>query len=148
MNIYLVGSLREGRVRDVAHTLREAGHEVFDDWHACHPDADDHWRSYEIERGNTYQEALQGPFARNVFQFDLGHLHMAEAVVLVAKPGKIGGFSAACELTWASQNDKHTFILLDGEPERWDVMALLAVRPWNILSTTDELVKALSKLAP
>lgn len=148
MNIYLVGSLREGKVREVAHILREAGHVVFDDWTACHPDADDHWRNYELERGHSYREALQGPFASNVFNFDLDNLRMADGVVLVAKPGKIGGFSAACELTWAAHNDKHTFILLDGHPERWEVMALLAVRPWNILSTTDELVAALSKLTP
>ena len=35
MKVYLVGSLRNPYVREVASLLRTAGHDVFDDWHAC-----------------------------------------------------------------------------------------------------------------
>jgi hypothetical protein len=141
--IYLVGSLREGRVREVARVLRKAGHKVFDDWHACHPDADEAWREYEQSRGRTYAQALDGKFLRHCFEFDYEHLKKAEVVILVAKPGKIGGFSAAVELTWAKCQGKDTCILLDGEPERWEMMALLCAAPSDIYYDLNHLVEDL-----
>jgi hypothetical protein len=148
MNIYLVGSLREGRVREVAAALREDRHYVFDDWHAAHPDADDYWRDYELERGRGYREALEGRFAQCVFNFDLSGLRRSDAVVLVARPEKLGGFSAASELTWAKCNGKQTFILLDRcetrDPVRWEFMALLAVHPEDVIYSIDELRRRLA----
>ena len=38
--IYLIGSLKDPYVREVAEALRDAGHDVFDDWHASGPYAD------------------------------------------------------------------------------------------------------------
>jgi hypothetical protein len=102
-----------------------------------HPGLTTVWRDYESnERGRCYAEAMAAPFVRHCFNFDLEHLHKADAVVLVAKPGKIGGFSAACELTWARCNHKRTFILLDNDPERWEMMALLCVDPDDIVYST------------
>ena len=40
--------------------------EVFDDWYAAGPEADDYWKSYEINRGRDYIDALSGRAARHV----------------------------------------------------------------------------------
>jgi len=102
----------------VAEALRDAGHEVFDDWYAAGPDADDHWQAYELDRGHTYKEALYGPHAQTVFGFDLHHLELADVVVLVLPAGKSGHL----ELGWAAGRGKPSYILFDGEPTRYDVM--------------------------
>ena len=116
--IYVIGSMRSPRAPQVAKELRHAGYEVFDDWFAPGPDADDCWQAYEKARGHTYAEALAGPHAKTVFNFDLQHLRRATAVVLVLPAGK----SAHLELGWSLGQGKPGFILLDGEPERYDVM--------------------------
>jgi len=41
MKLYLIGSLRNPRVPEVAEILRWNGHLVFDDWYAAGPEADD-----------------------------------------------------------------------------------------------------------
>lgn len=113
--IYVIGSLRSARPQEVAKALREAGHEVFDDWQAAGPIADDSWRDYERTRGRSFKEALKGPAARNIFEFDKRYLDAADIAVLVLPAGK----SAHLELGYFMP--KPTFILLD-DPERWDVM--------------------------
>ena len=113
--IYIIGSLRSARPQEVAEVLREAGHEVFDDWQAGGPIADDSWRDYERARGRSFKEALKGPAARNIFEFDKRYLDAADIAVLVLPAGK----SAHLELGYFMP--KPTFILLD-DPERWDVM--------------------------
>lgn len=127
MKVYVVGSLKHPRPREVAEALREAGHEVFDDWHASGPDADMHWQSYEQERGRNYVEALDGPFARNGFRFDRDNLDKSEVIVAVTKPFKLPGISSVAELGYARSMGKFAFVLLDGEPERWDLMLPLVV---------------------
>src|SRR3990167_9720096 len=99
--IYLVGSLKESRVREVAEVLREAGHQVFDDWHASGPEADMHWQSYEEGRGRTYAEALNGSFLRNAYAFDLHHIDGASVVIAVCKPRKLPGQSSMAEVTYS-----------------------------------------------
>lgn len=116
--IYVIGSLRNLNIPTVGEALRKAGHEVFDDWYAAGPEADDYWQKYEKGRGRSYQEALQGYAARNVFAFDKKHLDRAEAVVLVLPAGKSGHL----EFGYSLGRGKPGFILLDGEPERYDVM--------------------------
>ena len=120
--IYLIGSLKHGRVRDVAFELRAAGHEVFDDWHACGPDADADWQNYESERGRAYKEALQAPFAQHAFNFDLTHIKAADIGVLVLPAGKSGHL----ELGYMIGRGQRGYILLDGEPSAWDLMYLIA----------------------
>ena len=131
--IYIIGSLRNANVREIGHALREAGHEVFDDWHACHPDSDTHWREYEIERGRGFQQALDGPFVAHSFAFDKENLDAADIGVLVLPAGKSGHL----ELGYMVGSGKRGIILLDKEPERWDVMYCFA----KVVSSIEELVK-------
>ena len=120
--IYLVGSLRNPDIPDLANRLEAEGHEVFADWHGAGADADDSWRDYERARGRTYLEALRGPAARNIFEFDCRWLEWADTVVVVGRPG----LSAALELAWAVRGGAQGYVLLDGEPERWDCMLQFA----------------------
>ena len=115
--IYLIGSLRNPEVPSIAQTLRGRGFEVFDDWYAAGPEADDKWRDYEKGRGHSYLEALAGLAAEHVFFFDLEHLDRSKEVVLVLPAGKSGHL----ELGYALGRGKPGYILLDN-PERWDVM--------------------------
>lgn len=110
--------MRNPRVPEVAETLRTEGHEVFDGWYSAGPEADDYWQKYANARGQTFYEALADAPAQNVYQFDLRHLVLADTVVLVLPAGKSGHL----ELGWAIGRSKRGFILLDGEPERYDVM--------------------------
>jgi hypothetical protein len=119
MNIYLIGSLRNSVVRPVADALRGAGHDVFDDWHAGGPEADDIWQGYETERGRSYTEALAGKYATHAFEFDAENLCRCDAGVMVMPAGK----SAHLELGFLLGLGKLGYILLPyGEPERWDLM--------------------------
>ena len=137
--IYLIGSLRHDRVAIVANELREQGFEVFDDWHAGGKIADDEWARYEKRRGHTYREALEGKAAMNAFMFDYNHLLMAKAGVLVYPAGK----SAHLELGWLLGRGKPGFILLDGEPERYELMVKFATAVcYNVEELVTELKKA------
>jgi nucleoside 2-deoxyribosyltransferase len=121
--IYLIGSLRNPDVPKVAASLRAAGIEVFDDWYAAGPDADDRWRDYEIGRGRTYIEALDGLAANHVFDFDRCHLKQCDAALLVLPAGKSGHL----ELGYVIGRGKRGYILLDS-PDRWDVMYRFATK--------------------
>lgn len=138
MILYLIGSLRNPQVPLIAHQLREATHEVFDDWYAAGPEADDKWREYEKGRGHSYPEALDGFAAHHVFQFDQTHLHRCEAAVLVLPAGK----SAHLELGYTIGQGKPGYILLD-DPKRWDVMYRFAQ---GVFYTVEELIDALAHL--
>lgn len=132
VKVYVGGSLRQPRPRAVANMLRENGFEVFDDWSATAPDADDHWKEYERARGRTYREALQGHFAKQVFAFDKHHLDEAQYFVLVLPAGR----SAHMELGYMAGRGKRTFVLLDEETEqdRWDHMLQFA----DVLASSEE----------
>ena len=136
--IYLIGSLRNPQVPIIANQLRAAGLDVFDDWYAAGPEADDKWRDYEKQRGRSFKEALSGYAARNVFQFDHQHLARADAVVLVLPAGKSGHL----ELGWALGKGKPGFILLDS-PDRWDIMYQFAT---GIVTSVRELIEELQKM--
>lgn len=114
----MIGSLRNPMIPNVASAIREGtGFEVFDDWFAAGPNADDCWRDYEKARGHSYLQALQGHAAKNVFNFDRTHLEHSDAAVLVLPAGKSGHL----ELGWMAGQGKKTYILIDN-PDRWDVM--------------------------
>ena len=115
--IYIIGSLKNGEVRAVANKLRALGYEVFDDWQAAHPDADDNWRDYEKNRGRTYKEALVGHAARQVYEFDKRHLDDSDVAILLLPAGRSGHL----ELGYFVGQGKPGYILLDN-PDRWDVM--------------------------
>lgn len=124
MKVYLVGSLKDPDFPNVAKALREAGFDVFDDWRGGGHDGDHRWRMYEMhERGRNYVEALEAPFAVNNFDFDKKHLDWCEVAVAVCKPNHLPGRSATSELTYVRWGrGKQTYILLNGEPEEWDLM--------------------------
>ena len=136
--IYLIGSLRNPRVPDVGKYLRSQGFEVFDDWFAAGPVADDSWRDYEIARGCTYPEALEGHAAWHVFQFDLHHLGRADLGVLVLPAGKSGHI----EFGYLIGQGKPAFVLMDRSPERWDVMYRFATQ---VCFTQEELASAIHR---
>ena len=116
--VYLIGSLRNPHIPVLAGWLREQGITVFDDWHAVGPDADDHWRDYEKARGHRFKEALKGAAAQHVFDFDRTNIDESIAVVMVMPAGKSGHL----ELGYAAGRGKATAILLDKDPDRFDVM--------------------------
>jgi hypothetical protein len=122
MIIYLVGSLRNPEIPKYADMLRNEGHEVFDDWFAAGPTADDSWQEYEKTKGVHYDEALQSWAARHVFEFDKYHLNRCDAVVLVMPAGKSGHL----ELGYGVGIGKKAYVLFDREPDRWDVMYAFA----------------------
>ena len=116
--VCLIGSLRNPEVNRIAAAIRELGYEVFDDWTAAGPTADDSWRDYEKQRGHTYPQALQGFAAKHVFAFDKFHLDRANIAVLLMPAGKSGHL----ELGYFLGTGKPGYVLFDQEPERFDVM--------------------------
>jgi nucleoside 2-deoxyribosyltransferase len=117
--IYLIGSLKNEQIPHLANKLRELGFEVFDDWNSVSPNGDDLWKDYETKRGRTYEEALKGWHAHNVFNFDKKHIDRSNIGVLIMPAGK----SAFLELGYMIGQGKPCFILMD-DPERYDVMVL------------------------
>lgn len=138
MLVYLIGSLRNPAVPEVAAKLRSEGVEVFDSWYAAGPHADDCWRDYEKQRGHSYEEALKGYAAKHVFEFDRLHLERCDGAVLVLPAGRSGHL----ELGFMAGRGKPTFILVD-DPDRWDVMNLFAT---GVFSNIDDLVNGIRKV--
>lgn len=136
--IYVVGSLENPKVEEVAEALRTFdGVEVFDQWRAAAPDGDKLWQAYCKRRGWGYKEALRSDFVRTAYEFDFKHLSEADVVVLVMPAGR----SAHLELGWALGKGKKGYILFpDGEPDRYDLMANMAT---DVFFSVDELVEAL-----
>lgn len=126
LKVYLIGSLRNPEVPKLAQKLRALGFDVFDDWYAAGPEADDKWRDYEKGRGHTYQQALLGYAADHVYRFDLKHLDDCDIAILMLPAGKSGHL----ELGYIIGQGKPGYILLDN-PERWDVMYLFAKGVFN-----------------
>ena len=117
--IYLIGSLRNPAVPEIGNDLRTAGFDVFDDWYAAGPEADDCWREYETLRGHSFEQALEGYSAKHVYNFDLTHLHEADAGILLTPAGKSGHL----ELGFLAGRGKKTMVYFtDPNPDRWDVM--------------------------
>lgn len=136
--IYLIGSLRNPEVPKVGDAIRELGITVFDDWFAGGPIADDSWQEYEKGRGRSYRDALVGPAARNVFQFDHRNLEQSDAAILCLPAGKSGHL----ELGFMAGQGKFTGVLFPEEPERWDVMYQFANDVWF---SKEEMLEALKK---
>lgn len=124
--LYLIGSLRNPKVQELAAAFRKAlpGWEVFDDWQAAGPEADDYWRDYEKAKGHDFQKALEGHAAKHVFEFDKHHLDTSDAAILILPAGKSGHL----ELGYMVGKGKYTAIMLDDDPERYDLMYLFADR--------------------
>lgn len=141
--LYLIGSLRNERVPALAEKLRgSTSYEIFDDWFAAGPEADDYWKTYERHRGHTYAEALQGYAAQHVFEFDQHHLDTSDVVVLALPAGRSGHL----ELGYSIGRGKRGYILLDEdylEEGRFDVMYNFATA---VFTSEEELVNELNRL--
>jgi nucleoside 2-deoxyribosyltransferase len=135
-SIYLLGSLRNPRVPEIAQLLRSKGFEVFDDWYAAGEKADDAWRDYEKARGHDFKTALQGYAARHVFEYDKHHLDRCDIALMVAPAGKSGHL----ELGYKIGKGCPGYILLDGDPDRFDCMYAFAT---DIFVTVDEMLETL-----
>ena len=122
--VYIIGSLRNPEVSKLAKDIREQfpSVEVFDDWMAAGPEADDFWRDYEKAKGNSLEEALKGYAAQHVFNYDKGHLDTSDVVILMLPAGKSGHL----ELGYSIGKGKRSAILLDSQPDRYDVMYAFA----------------------
>lgn len=120
--LYLIGSLRNPKIPDLAKRLREEHPdvEVFDDWYAAGPEADDCWKDYEQDRGRDYVSALGGHAAKHVFDFDRHHLDRSTHALLVLPAGKSGHM----EITYAKYGvGAKAAILLDPDDDpRFDIM--------------------------
>lgn len=120
--LYLIGSLRNDKIPELAKRLRKElpDVEIFDDWYAAGPEADDCWKDYETARERDYISALSGHAARHVFEFDKHHLDRCTHALLVLPAGKSGHM----EITYAKYGAKaKAGILLDLDDDpRWDVM--------------------------
>jgi nucleoside 2-deoxyribosyltransferase len=117
-NVYTIGSLRNPEVPVIAEDLRKLGFSVFDDWYSAGPHADDSWRDHERFKGHTVLDALDGAAARHVFAFDKKHLDLADCATLILPAGRSGHL----ELGYFVGTGKPGYILMEGEPERYDVM--------------------------
>jgi hypothetical protein len=120
--IYLIGALSNPKVPEVANEMRAAGLEVFDNWHAAGPEADREWERYERARGYRLVQALDNYSAWHVFEYDKAHLDECKVGVLMYPCGKSGHL----ELGYMIGQGKKGYVLLDEEPERWDVMLRFA----------------------
>ena len=139
--IYLIGSLKNENIPAIGVRLRDEGFEVFDDWYAPGPNADDHWKEYSQARGQTYKEALASYAATHIFEFDHHHLNRDDIGFLIHPAGRSGHL----ELGYLAR-DKPTFICWpDGEPpeDRWEIMVQFA--RGGISFSVDELVEQLKK---
>lgn len=136
--IYVIGSLKNEKVPLVAEELRKCGYRVFDDWYSAGPEADDYWQAHCRLRGMDYEQALASPHAVCVFEFDREWLDAADTVVLVLPAGKSGHI----ELGYAIGAGKRGFILLDGEPDRYDVMYKFAT---GVAFTVGDLIELVSE---
>jgi hypothetical protein len=139
MKVYIVGSMRNPEIIGIGNRLRQAGFEAFDQWISPGDKADDNWQEYCKSRGWTYREALADYHAKHVFEFDKFHLDSSDVGVLVMPAGK----SAHLELGYLRGCGKPAYILMDGEPPRYDVMTLLATK---VIFSEAELLEELKKL--
>lgn len=122
--IFIGGSLRNPNIPVIASEIRKTLPDatVFDDWFSGGPEADDCWRTYEKDRGHDLAQAVKGPAAQNIFQYDRRHILESDAYVLVLPAGRSGHL----ELGFAVGSGLRGYILMDEEPDRYDVMYAFA----------------------
>lgn len=140
-SLYIIGSLRNPVVPDIANAFQALGIDTFSDWFGAGERADDAWREHEQKRGRNYLQALKGYGARHVFEFDKYHLERCDAAVLVLPAGKSGHL----ELGYAAGRGKPTYILLPEEPERWDVMYQFATGVYDKMEPLLQALKGLNE---
>lgn len=146
MKIYVASSWRNLMQQGVVHTLRAAGHEVYDFKHPVPgnegfrwSEIDPNWQGWEPEK---YRESLFHPIAENGFQRDMEALRGCDACVLVLPCGR----SAHLEAGFAVGAGKPLFVLII-EPQEPELMYLMAYRdvPGSICTDLSELLGELEK---
>lgn len=118
MIVYIIGALKNPEVPKLARVIRKLGHDVYDEWHCPGPDADKFWQAYCDANGLTYQQALNSWHCKQIFEIDKFHLDRCDAAILVLPAGKSGHL----ELGYVKGLGKKAYILLDGEPDKFDIM--------------------------
>lgn len=144
--IYLAGSLRNPQIPITARDLAKAtGYNVFSDWYAAGPEADDYWKTYyrdmaprDMSEAEKYQWALQQPASKNTFSFDHRHIMNSRLMVLQLPAGKSGHL----ELGWFLGQGKPGIIYLNDEDVRWDIMYQYATA---VVTNFDELCEEIGK---
>lgn len=136
--VYLIGSLRNPQIPAIRQAIEDSipDCEVFCSWFAAGEIADDRWQEYEKGRGLSYVEALNDYAAQHVLSFDRYHLDRCDVAVLVYPAGR----SAHTEMGYVLGQRKKAYILLDKEPERWDVMLGLAT---GVFMDLDRMIKVM-----
>jgi hypothetical protein len=138
--IYLIGALKnELRIPEIGNILRAEGYDVMDEWITPGRHADENWQRYEKIRGRTYEEALYGRAATNIYLFDRSYIDMCDIAIICMPAGK----SAFIEAGYAKGRGKKVFLFLDGrQPPRYDIMPNILD---GTISTINDLVKELKK---
>ena len=121
-SIYLIGSLRNENIPLIGDQLRAKGFDVFDEWYSAGPEADDYFKKYYQERGIKYADALNGYAARHIFNFDKHHLDRCSSAILVLPAGRSGHL----ELGYMAGQGKPTYVLMETDSDRWDIMYAFA----------------------
>ncbi len=123
MKGYVIGSLANPAIPAMGNALRAIGIDAFDDWYGAGREADKSWQEYEKLRGRDYVEALHGRAATHIFDFDYRNLNDADFGVLVMPAGKSGHL----ELGYLIGQGKPGYIVLAGEPDRYDLMSRFTI---------------------
>lgn len=137
--VYVISSLKNDSVPVMAKKLRDAGFTVIDEWFAPGPEADDWWTRYEKARGNNFVQALDSLHVEHVFNFDRRWLESSDAVVLLLPCGKSGHL----EFGYAVGRGKKGVIVLDKEPERYDIMYRYADKVCYSMDEAVEFLRAI-----
>ena len=137
--IYIIGSLANPKIPELANLLAKEGFEPFCDWFSPGPEADIKWREYSKARGWTYKQALNSHAASHIFEWDKKHLDESDAAVMLMPAGKSGHL----ELGYTVGKGKPGFILFDSEPEKWDIMVRFAT---DTFTHPNDLIFALRNL--
>lgn len=141
MRIYVASSWRNTFQQHVVHTLRAAGHDVYD---FRNPEPGDHgfsWRQCatpeQLADPRAFRDAvLTHPVARAGFRKDMSALVDADATVLVLPCGR----SAHLELGYATGAGQRTIVLLDSPMSEPELMYLMNT---EICVSLDEVVESL-----
>lgn len=137
--IYVAGSMKNrSGVLALSKRLRSSGYEVFNEWISPGEETDDKWREWMQANGMSFIDALYSAHGQHVIAFDKRHLDMADGFVLAYPAGKSGH----TELGYCFGRGTPAFVLLDAEPERWDVMLGLSTR---VIDSADALLVELDR---
>ena len=118
VRVHIIGSLRNPQVPLIGNRLRVLGFDAFDDWWGAGERADDSWQEYEGIRGRSYEEALEGEAAYNIFSWDVYNMDQADVAVLVLPAGR----SAHLEFGYMVGRETPGYVLFDEVPERYELM--------------------------